>query len=138
MAEVALQNGSGQAAKLGTLAERINDEHKSCRLAVNAALVDFAVMSRATPQQRRRALGTASDDEIRRYRQSIDRALDNLKKWEAGEEGHIEQDQETLATQKAFWLALRAETDPFDLLPPSREQRAARVLDRDASVGVGA
>jgi hypothetical protein len=39
MTEVALQNGSGQAAKLGTLAERINDEHRACVAAAGSALV---------------------------------------------------------------------------------------------------
>ena len=97
--------------------------------AAPAPPVDFVVMSRATPEERRRALGAASDDEIRRYRQSIDRALDRLEKWEAGEEGYEEQDQATLATQKAFLHALRAETDPFDVVPPSKEQRAALVGD---------
>jgi len=87
----------------------------------------LTAMWRATPEQRRRALGAASDAEVSAYRQSIDRALDNLAKFEAGEEGYIEQDQETLAVQKAFLLALRAETDPFDVVPPSKDQRAAMI-----------
>ena len=89
------------------------------------AQLDFAAMSRATPAKRRRALREATDDEVSEYRRSIDRSLDNLKKWKTGEEGYIEQDQETLAKQEAFLLALRAETDPFDVVPPSKEQRAA-------------
>jgi len=77
--------------------------------------VDFAAMWRATPDERRQALGAASDDEIRRYRQSIDRALDNLAKFEAQQEGYEEQDQETLAVQKAFLHRLREEIAPFDV-----------------------
>jgi hypothetical protein len=38
MGEAALQNGTGLAAKLGTLAERINDEHRAHEAAVKAAL----------------------------------------------------------------------------------------------------
>jgi hypothetical protein len=38
MAEVAVQNGRGQAAKLEALAERINEEHRACETAANAAL----------------------------------------------------------------------------------------------------
>src|SRR5215204_448055 len=38
MMEVAVQNGSGQAAKLGTLAKRINAEHRACRKAAVDAL----------------------------------------------------------------------------------------------------
>jgi len=99
--------------------------------------VDLAMMSRATPEQRRRALGAASDTEVSAYRQSLDRALDNLQKWETGEEGYVEQDQETLAVQKAFLRDLRDETDPFDVVPPSKEHRAA--LASDASIAaVGA
>jgi transcriptional regulator with XRE-family HTH domain len=92
--------------------------------------VDLAAMWRATPGQRRRALAEASDDEVRRYRQSIDRALDNLKKWEAGEDGYTEQDRKALAAQRTLLLALRAETDPSDVVPSTKEQRAAH-----ASVG---
>src|SRR5215210_6521016 len=38
MAEVAVQNGSGQAAKLEALAERINAEHRACEGAATEAL----------------------------------------------------------------------------------------------------
>lgn len=38
MGEVALQNASGQATKLGTLAERINEEHRACEAAAKATL----------------------------------------------------------------------------------------------------
>jgi hypothetical protein len=38
VAEVAIQDGTGQAAKLEALAERINSEHRACETAANAAL----------------------------------------------------------------------------------------------------
>jgi transcriptional regulator with XRE-family HTH domain len=93
----------------------------------SAPQVDLAAMSRATPGERRAALGAATDDEVRRYRQSIDRALDNLAKFEAGEEGYIEQDQATLATQKAFLRDLRDETGPFGVSTPSKQAAHASV-----------
>lgn len=96
-------------------------------LFATAPALTLTAMWRATPEQRRRALGAASDAEVSAYRQSIDRALDNLEKFEAGEEGYIEQDQETVAVQKAFLLALRADTDPFDVVPPSKDQQAAMI-----------
>lgn len=89
----------------------------------------LAAMSRATPAERRRALGAATDAQVWEYVGTIARAIDQAARW-----GREEQDQEALAAYKAFLLALRAETDPFDLLPPSRERRAA--LIGDASVPV--
>jgi transcriptional regulator with XRE-family HTH domain len=89
----------------------------------------LAYMFRQAPAERRALLGAASDAEVREYRQSIDMVLDRI-------EGYDEQDQEALAEYAEVLRDLRAETDPFDVVPPTPVQRAT--VTARASVGVGA
>jgi transcriptional regulator with XRE-family HTH domain len=84
--------------------------------------LSFTTMSRATEDQRRRALAVATDDQMRAYVLSIDRAIDSAEGWRA-----VEQDQEALDAYIAFLHALRVETDPFDVVPPTPDQRARLV-----------
>jgi transcriptional regulator with XRE-family HTH domain len=78
----------------------------------------LSYMFRQAPPERRALLGAATDSEISRYQQSIDVVLDRIA-------GYDEQDQEGLAEYVEVLRDLRAETDPFDVVPPSKEQRAA-------------
>jgi transcriptional regulator with XRE-family HTH domain len=92
--------------------------------------LDFVYMVRANPEQRRRALEAGTDAEKREYRQAIDRQIDSLAKWQAGEGGRVEQHQAALVKQVEFYEELRNEIDPFDGLQP--------LSDPDTQVGLGA